>query len=216
MRANSMLKKYLFLAYLLIPTSLLSYTPILRAETLLNLTSGNSSLNPPEPQFSQNLKILELLPYESIKMGVNNLCAQGNVLGMIEGSRKNISVFQEYSKYRLNTDNSKLKTGIRVRLNVELLNIKSNLNLASLIGIGIAASTGKVKGKLNVEVLGISGSAITNALPLPAELSEESIIDALQAISNIKSRIYDKDVVITEKPLTEECSCQGNSCPIIN
>ena len=57
--------------------------------------------------------------------------------------------------------------------------------------IGIAAKAGKAKGTLMIEVVGIKSKEVTTLLPLPSEINQTTIQNAMQALATIKSKIYD-------------------------
>jgi hypothetical protein len=67
--------------------------------------------------------------------------------------------------------------------------------VSSLFGIGLAAKSGKVSGTLRFETIGIGGKQISPLIPLPSEISVESIQAAMQAAAAIKSNLYDSENV---------------------
>lgn len=110
-------------------------------------------------------------------------------------SKKNSSyrVIMDYSKYR--TVNAGQcghgRIGVGLRLVAHIRAHKSNINFADLFALGLAAESNHISGTLSIEVIGIKSKEITSSIPLPSEINRTSIQQAMQALSTIKSRIYD-------------------------
>ncbi len=107
----------------------------------------------------------------------------------------------DYTKYRTDTvegdgDSHVIaKSGVGVRLKASIVSNEAGVNLSSIYGIGMAAKRGEVTGTLYFEVIGIHGSVIDALIPVPSELSMESIQSAMQSIAAIKSKMYDTNEV---------------------
>ena len=89
------------------------------------------------------------------------------------------------------------RVGVGLRLVAELSTSKANLDLGSLLAIGINAKSGNLKGSLFVNVIGVDSSDITNLIPLSMVIDETSIQAALQSLAAIKSKIYDAKTQLT-------------------
>jgi hypothetical protein len=89
--------------------------------------------------------------------------------------------------------------GIGLRLTASLTVLKATANLSSLAGIAADAAAGKVTGSLVVQTLGISGRSVSAALPLPSELNETTIGNAILAIGSIKALLYDASTEISPR-----------------
>lgn len=89
--------------------------------------------------------------------------------------------------------------GIRITANVTVL--EGSVNLSGLGPISAAAQANRVSGSLIIQTLGITGSKVTTALPLPSELTPNSIQVAIQSMATIKSALFSTDdsVVITPR-----------------
>ena len=111
---------------------------------------------------------------------------------------------QDYVSYKKVTlDNQEQKIGIMLRLEVELVTKKANLNLNGIFAIGAAASSGSAAGKLRLKVYGLSGKPVLDAIPAPSDVSEQSLLNAFTSIATIKSKIYEDDVYVLPQEIPE-------------
>lgn len=94
---------------------------------------------------------------------------------------------------------SSLLVGVGVRMVAKVKTKKAGINLSS--PIGLAANIEHVEGSLEVRVSGIGSQKINGLIPTTSDLSPSSISNALQAISTIKSHIYDNDTIISPQIL---------------
>ncbi|SNR15535.1 hypothetical protein [Tenacibaculum jejuense] len=78
--------------------------------------------------------------------------------------------------------------GLRVVARVTVLD--ANVNLSGLGVIGSEAKAGRLKGSLSVQTLGITGRSVSSALPLPSEINETTIQNAILSIGTIKAQLY--------------------------
>ncbi|WP_442266146.1 hypothetical protein ACSIGC_00080 [Tenacibaculum sp. ZS6-P6] len=81
--------------------------------------------------------------------------------------------------------------GLRVVARVTVLD--ADVNLSGLGVIGSEAKAGKLKGSLSVQTLGITGKSVSSALPLPSEINETTIQNAILSIGTIKAQLYTSD-----------------------
>ena len=86
--------------------------------------------------------------------------------------------------------------GVGLRLTARLTTLKSGINLGNLIAIGAEAEANALSGTLVVQTLGVSGETISTALPMPNELSQASIQNAIQALGTMKAKLYDNNTRI--------------------
>lgn len=91
--------------------------------------------------------------------------------------------------------------GVGIRITVNLTVKSGKVELAGLGSIAAAAKLEQVSGDLVIQTLGITGSKVATALPLPSELTPESIQNAIMAMATIKSGLYSTagDVIITPR-----------------
>lgn len=87
--------------------------------------------------------------------------------------------------------------GVGVRLRARVTTKSADVNITSLSGIQAGVEAKKLTGTLTVQTLGLSGRTISSAIPLPSEINQTTIQNALMAMATIKGLMYDKDVVIS-------------------
>lgn len=115
----------------------------------------------------------------------------------LAASGKKILFQQDYTSYKnVTVDGKTKKVGILLRLEAELITKKANLELNGIFSIGAAASAGSASGRLRLKVYGLSGKEISNAIPAPSDISEQSLMTAFSSIATIKSKIYEEDVYV--------------------
>lgn len=110
---------------------------------------------------------------------------------------KKIVVQQDYLNFKDATHDGKTnKVGIVLRVQAELVTTKSDLNLNGLFAIGLAVKAGTAAGVLRIQVYGLSGEPISALIPMPSDLNETSLQNALQSVASLKAKLYDEKVNI--------------------
>jgi hypothetical protein len=69
--------------------------------------------------------------------------------------------------------------------------------------VGANAEAQNITGTISLQVIGMGGRVVTNAMAVPVNLSSQSIADALNTIQTLKSEI--------SKPTTSKSSSSGIS-----
>lgn len=150
--------------------------------------------------------IITHLPIQSSSVMIRRTDASGSLnylSGTVSGQAGSYEVIMDYMKYKVDHiyDGSKYlgigKVGIGLRIVAEVITFKSNINLGSLLSLGAQAQQNNLSGSIIIDVIGIDSKDVTNLLPLTSEIDQSSIQSALQALASIKSRIYEKGVMIT-------------------
>jgi hypothetical protein len=86
--------------------------------------------------------------------------------------------------------------GIGLRLTAHVHVNSGKINLANLFALGAAGQAEQIQGTLVIQTLGITGDGISAALPIPSELSQASVQNAIQAMAAIRAKIYDPKTTI--------------------
>jgi hypothetical protein len=86
------------------------------------------------------------------------------------------------------------RIGVGIRIRAQVVTLKENLNLGSLLAIGTAARAGDLTGSLSFDLIGVDATDVALPLPLSAEIQEESLRAALAAINAIEDRLGDAKV----------------------
>jgi len=119
-------------------------------------------------------------------------------------------------KYTLNNENCAgfTKVGVGMRITAKIATFEAGVDVSSLIGLGIAAKTGKLIGQLSIDIIGMESKQITDLVTLPVDISESSIQTALQSLSAIKSKMYDENTNLHPQILAIKNS--NGSCSVFD
>ncbi len=126
--------------------------------------------------------------------------------------------------------------GVGLRLIASVTVQRGKANLSSLGALAAEAEAGKLTGTLVVQTLGITGSNVASSLPLPSEINQTTIQNAILSLGSIKAVLYDENTiknprvvgmynpigggqqivngiisVLAEKPLTWYRPCESNT-----
>lgn len=128
---------------------------------------------------------------------------QANEFGltMLAGkdSNKYTVIIQEYSIYRddINGKTDKpYRFGIGVRMLIVVRERITRLNTLSIAAITAQAEKRNLESQIRLEVIGISGKLITEATPMPSELTFTTLMTMYQSIDRIKAAIWDEDTFV--------------------
>ena len=89
--------------------------------------------------------------------------------------------------------------GVGLRLTASVTVTKGTANLSSLGAIAADAEAGKLTGSLIVQTLGITGKSVATSLPLPSELNQTTIQNAILSLGSIKAVLYDPTTLISPR-----------------
>ena len=87
--------------------------------------------------------------------------------------------------------------GVGVRVKARITTSEAGVDLGSLAGLGLAASTKKVTGELLVQAIGIDSPSISDLMPFTSDISPASIQATMQALAAVKSKLWEKNTTIT-------------------
>ncbi len=86
--------------------------------------------------------------------------------------------------------------GVGLRLTATVTVLKGEVDLSSLGAIAAEASVNKLTGTLVVQTLGITGKSVASSLPLPSEINQTTIQNAILSLGAIKAVLYDQENTI--------------------
>ena len=105
-------------------------------------------------------------------------------------------VIYSFKKFtNVDSADNRFEVGVEVRLVATFTTLKGTLNL-NLVGLGAAASAGKLSGSMTLTLVGASLPKIGEAFTATSSITAESIEKALQQISTLKTMIFDTDAYI--------------------
>jgi hypothetical protein len=79
-------------------------------------------------------------------------------------------------------------TGVGLRLKATFVADSNDLNVNGVFGVSGSFNSKNVKGNLIIQSMGISGKSVS--LPLPSDINQTSIQNAMMAISSIRALVY--------------------------
>jgi hypothetical protein len=150
----------------------------------------------------KNNSILKYLPNESVQIHIAHITGDGDfsyvpVRLSVKGEKYQVKVdFLQYRNDAIESRKLLYQSGVGFRLIADFQSIKGNINLGNFLGLGIEANAGNIAGTIRFETLGICGSEISSLLPLPTEISTQSIQNAIHAGVSIKAKFYNDGVNI--------------------
>ncbi|CAL67607.1 hypothetical protein [Christiangramia forsetii] len=146
---------------------------------------------------------LGFLNNETVLVSIGQITSEGEINYIpFTMSKKNTSykVTMDYMKYAtLGQEDEKnnfigyKRVGVGLRLISLITTAEAGINISDLYSIGLAAKSGKLSGTLIIEIIGIKSKDVTTLLPLPSEINQTTIQNAMQALATIKSKIYDSE-----------------------
>jgi hypothetical protein len=145
-------------------------------------------------------ELLYVFPNEAVQVRVARVSAEGKLslpMASLSAAGQHYEVVVDYAKYRTDRtmDGFVYQSGVGIRIRANVKSFEAGVDISNLFGLGAAAKAGRLSGSLRFETIGIGGKAISTLIPLPTEISVESIQLALQAAAAIKSNIYDEEDV---------------------
>ncbi len=104
---------------------------------------------------------------------------------------QNVAPYEEYT--------IPLYVGIGMRVEADIGEVRANVDITGLGAIGASAEADKLEGSLSVQTLGVSGEAISAALPIQSELNRTTAQNAIVAIGSAKALLYNEETQITPR-----------------
>ncbi len=116
----------------------------------------------------------------------------------ISDKNEDYKVTLDYMNYRTVPSGKNFSlVGVGFRMTAFLHTNKAGITLGDINSIGFAANSDWLRGSLSLDVIGISSKDISHILPLPSEINQNSIQNAMQAFATIKSKIHDEGIKLT-------------------
>lgn len=180
------------------------YEPVdpVEFEDEIKIKNINGSLDSKAIKLLSREETLGFLNNETVLVSIGEFKQEGSLEYLpIAFSKKNTSykITMDYMKYATLAKFSDQKfigsrrVGVGLRL-ISLINTaEAGINISDLYSIGLAAKQGKLSGTLIIEVIGIKSKEVTSLIPLPSEINQTTIQNAMQALATIKSKIYDEE-----------------------
>ena len=180
------------------------YEPVdpVEFEDKILISRGDSLIVSKDIKLLNREETLGFLNNETVLVAVGEINREGNINYLpITFSKKNTSyrITMDYMKYATLAQISEnqfigsKRVGVGLRLISLITTAEAGINISDLYSIGLAAKEGKLSGTLIIEVIGIKSKEVTSLIPLPSEINQTTIQNAMQALATIKSKIYDEE-----------------------
>jgi hypothetical protein len=101
--------------------------------------------------------------------------------------------------------------GVGLRLTADVQVLGGNVNLSSLGAIAASVEAGEASGSLVVQTLGVTGNQVSVSLPLPAEMNQTTVQNAILALGSIKAIMNDEENTILTPRVTGIYLPMGNA-----
>ncbi|MHA7131388.1 hypothetical protein [Algoriphagus namhaensis] len=167
------------------------------------LLSADGELYTKDIKVMNSEEIFQFLNNETVLVSIGQVTAEGGIAYLpvtITTKNSSYKVTMDYMKFatlaEVRQDGSFVgfrRVGVGLRLITLLTANESGINIGDLSSIGLAAKQGSIKGTMMIEVVGIKSREVTTLLPLPSEINQTTIQNAMQALATIKSKIYDEE-----------------------
>lgn len=94
---------------------------------------------------------------------------------------------------------SQALVGVGIRISIKYISNDNIPQLSNLLQAGVYADEGKINGSIQVSTIGVVGKKISNILPMPRELSANSVQDTINSIAIIKELVFSQEVTISPR-----------------
>jgi hypothetical protein len=119
------------------------------------------------------------------------------------GTKKHTLIIQEYLLYRDEepSPGKIVRLGIGLRMVILVNKVIEKVEMLSIPAIAAQAESRKLQAIVGFQVLGISGRVVTEATPMPSELTIKTLMQMYQGVDAIKKAIWDTDTTIVPQVL---------------
>lgn len=83
--------------------------------------------------------------------------------------------------------------GVGLRAEATFFSNDAGAKIADIVNIGVSAQSKQISGTIAFQTMGIESKAISDTLPIPAQLSSSTVQNALQTMATVKANIYAQD-----------------------
>lgn len=107
--------------------------------------------------------------------------------------------------------------GVGLRLTADIKVLRGSVNLASLAAVASSVEAGNASGSLVVQTIGLTGKQVSVSLPMPSELNQTTVQNAILALGSIKAIINDENsATVTPRVTGIYLPIKGGSDELVN
>lgn len=161
-----------------------------------------ASMNGDTPQTIDQLPFTKVSGYDLSTSQARS--AQIPVLGSGGDEKKKRVIVQEWASYALFEQGAeRLYVGYAIRLSVTINERKSDIKIG-LPFLAAGAQLGRIEAQWVIEVIGLQGPKIREAIQPPAEFNVERYVDAMRSLGAIAIAASDPSTVFTPVTIRRE------------
>ncbi|WP_462158650.1 hypothetical protein [Pseudoalteromonas sp. GB56] len=149
--------------------------------------------------------------YEVYRIDLDANYKEGAIQQLIK-AQKGLQSYGEFAEII----NVTVYVGVGLRLTANVTVLDGEANLGSLGALAADAASGKTSGSLVVQTLGVTGKTISTTLPLPSELNQTTIQNAILAIGGIKAVLHDEENTKTHARVVGIYNPVGGNTQLVN
>lgn len=177
-----------------------------------------------------NDEILNLLSNTRSEISVGKFSTDGTVTYLVAqatAKKGTYQVIMDYTSYIVEdavdpASKQKIgdaRVGVGLRLTAKITTNKANINLGSLLALGVAANLDQLKGTMTVDTIGIRIANAAGPILSNTTIDETSILKTLEALAVIQSKIADDSThldpqVIWVKPISSSVKASDVAEPL--
>jgi hypothetical protein len=168
-------------------------------------------------QLSNQQIIQRLLTDTHAEISVGKFDTSGTLTYMVAKATAGVGTYRvimDYSNYRTETvtDQGAViglgRVGVGLRLTATISTTTANINLGSILALGVAADLKTLSGTMTVESIGIRPEGNSGLILTNATIDETSIQKTLEAVAVIQSKIADPKTVLDPQLLAVKPTVQ--------
>lgn len=179
-----------------------------------------------------NEQILNLLSNTHSEISVGKFSENGKVTYLVAeatAEKGTYQVIMDYTPYIVEdavdpASGMKIgdaRVGVGLRLTAKVTTRKANINLGSLLALGVAASLDQLQGTMSVDTIGIRIAGSGGPILSNTTIDETSILKTLEALAVIQSKVADSSThldpqVIWVKPISSAFKKDDVAKPLTN
>lgn len=158
-----------------------------------------------------NVQILNILSGTHAQISVGKFDASGNLTYLVAkgtGATGTYRVIMDYCDYVTETVTDEAgqkigqgRVGVGLRLTADITTSSANIDLGSLLALGVAASANQARGTMTVDSIGIRIAGNAGPILSNSTIDETGIQKTLEAIAVIQSKIADSTTTLDPQVL---------------
>lgn len=166
-------------------------------EPMLKLVGNQERLKSLLPDFNIDFYIRSFSS-GGVTYGISGTTAAPGNYEVIYDISKSTTI--PFSAVQGNPPGSFVRVGVGIRIKASITTLQPDIDVSNLWHLAKAADSEQLKGGLSYSLFGIDGVGVINMSPNSNAMIEASSISSfMQSIAILKSRFYDKDIILVPR-----------------